>query len=90
MDKDRLSKLLDAEVRAWAAKPYDTLVAELQDVAAYGRGEGADFHQFEVLLLENEPDYLHVSLAIDDGSLRRSFAPLCRDFILHRDGRVEV
>ena len=90
MKKAQLQSLLDAEVDAWAKKPYATLIEELPDVVAYERGDGADAHQFEVQMLEHEPDYVHVCISIDDGSFRWSFAPLTRSFIVHRDGRVET
>jgi len=90
MDKPRLQSLLDAETKTWAAKPYDQLVQDLNDVVAYGRGEGEDSHQFEVQIIEREETYLHVLVSIDDASLWRSFSPLTRGFFAHRDGRVEL
>ena len=65
------------------------MVEELIDVVAYDRGHDADHHQFEVQMIENEPEYAHVIVSIDDGSFMRSFAPLTCGFIVHRDGRVE-
>ena len=90
MDKSRLQGLLDAETKLWAAKSYDLLAQELDDVAAYSRGEGEDFHQFEVQIVEHEETYLHILVSVDDASLRRSFSPLTTGFIVHRDGRVEL
>ena len=89
MNKKRLQDLLDAETSIWSHKPFAKLVEELTDVVAYGRGSEADSHQFEVQMIEHEPDYVHVIVSIDDGSFMRSFAPLTRGFIVHRDGRVE-
>ena len=89
MKKQHLRELLDAEIEAWSGKSCTALVGELSDVVAYERGAGADFHQFEVQMLENEPGYVHVSISIDDGTLMKSIAPLNRSFIVHRDGRVE-
>ena len=90
MDKPRLQGLLDAEAKSWAAKPFDQLVLDLSDVAAYGRSEGEDFHQFEVQIVEREEDFLHILISVDDGSLWRSMSPLTRGFFVHRDGRVEL
>ena len=91
MEKEDLRKLLDAEVASWAEKPFEQLIAELDDVVAYGRNEGdAAFHQFEIMPLERKDAYIHVSVSIDDGTLWRSFSPLSRDFIVYRDGRVEI
>ena len=90
MHRKELRALLDAEIAAWAAKSFDDLVEELRDVVAYERGDGAEAHQFEVLLLEEEDAYLHISISVDDGSFLKSMAPETRSFIVHRDGRVET
>jgi hypothetical protein len=57
---------------------------------AYERGGGASYHQFEVQMIEHQPDYVHVVVSIDDGSFLRSISPMTRSFIVRRDGRVEV
>lgn len=90
MTKAELQKLLDAEVAELSRRPYARLVEELSDVLAYERGSGAVHHQFEVEMVEHEPDYVHIIVSVDDGSFSRSFAPLCRSFIVRRDGRVEL
>jgi hypothetical protein len=89
MDKTALQSLLDREIEEWSSKSFTKLIEELADVVAYPRGGKSDFHQFEVQMIEKEPEYLHVLVSIDDGSLRRSFSPLTRGFIIYRDGRVE-
>ena len=90
MIKKRLQDLLDAETSNWSRKSFDNLVEELTDVVAYGRGSEATFHQFEVQMIEHEPDYVHIIVSIDDGSFVRFCAPLTRGFIVHRDGRVDM
>ncbi len=90
MNKKRLRDLLDAETDSWSKKSYSRLIDELDDVIAYTRGDGADFHQFEIEMIEHEPEYVHVMVSIDDGSLVRSFSPLTRGFIVLVDGRVEM
>ncbi len=90
MKKTRLKSLLDAETAVWSQKTFTELVEELADVAASQRGQGADFHQFEAEAIEVTPDYIHVLLSVDDGSLWRAYSPLTRGFIVHRDGRVEI
>ena len=90
MDKKRLQDLLDAETSDWSQKSFASLAEELTDVVAYQRGNEADYHQFEVQMIEHEPDYVHVIVSIDDGSFLKSFAPLTRGFIVHRDGRVDM
>ena len=89
MDKTALQSLLDREVEEWSRKPFAMLIDELGDVVSYQRGGKSDFHQFEVQMIEKEPEYLHILVSIDDGRFRRWVAPLTRGFIVHRDGRVE-
>ncbi len=89
MNKKRLQDLVDAETSDWSRKSFANLVEELTDVVAYERGSDADFHQFEVQMIEHKPDYVHVIVSIDDGSFVRFCAPVTRGFIVHRDGRVE-
>ena len=55
----------------------------------YERGEGSTWHQVEVVLLEHEAEYVHVSLSVDDGSLLKVMLPLSHSFIVYRDGRVD-
>jgi hypothetical protein len=90
MTKSELQRLLDAEVAALSRRSYARLVDDLPDVLAYERGGGASYHQFEVRMIEHEPDYVHVVVSIDDGSFLRSISPMTRSFIVRRDGRVEV
>lgn len=89
MKKKRLQELLDIEADRWSRKSYVLLVRELEDVVSYGRGEGDDFHQFEVQRIESDPEFVHVLLSIDDGSFRKSFSPQTSGFFVFRDGRVE-
>jgi len=89
MKKHQLQSLLNAEVDEWAGKSYSKLVEDLADIAAYERSNDDGFYQFEVQMIEHEPDYVHVIVSIDDGSFLRSLKPLSWSFIVHRDGRVE-
>ena len=82
--------MLDAEVGELSRRSYAELVDDLSDVLAYERGGGASYHQFEVQMIEHEPDYVHVVVSVDDGSFLRSVSPISRCFIVHRDGRIEV
>jgi hypothetical protein len=89
MTIDQLRRLLTAEVEYWSGLSYDQLIEELFDVVAYP-GESKELaHQFEIQLLEQEPDYVHVCVSVDDGTLRMALTPLTHSFIVHRDGRVE-
>jgi len=90
LEKKHLRDLLDHETSDWSQKSYSHLIEELADVVAYTRGEGANFHQFEVEMIEQELEYVHVIMSIDDGSFARSFTPLTRGFIVYRNGLVEM
>ena len=82
--------MLDAEVDELSRRSYATLVDDLSDVLACERGGGASYHQFEVQMIEHEPDYVHILVSVDDGGFLRSFSPITRSFIVHRDGRIEI
>ena len=90
MTKSELQRLLDAEVDELSRRSYARLVDDLPDVLAYQRGDGASYHQFEVQMIEHEPDYVHILVSVDDGGFLRSFSPITRSFIVHRDGRIEI
>ena len=74
----------------WAKKPLDQIVNELRQPVGYERGKDEAWHQFELNLLENTPEYIHVGVSVDDGSFLWSSAPKSSSFIVHRDGRTEV
>jgi hypothetical protein len=57
------------------------LIAELHDVQAYVVEVDSKQYQVEVQLLENANAYVHVLVAVDDGSLPWSIVPLTRNFI---------
>ena len=41
-------------------------------------------YQIEVVLLEDTPEYLHVSIAVDDGSLPASILPESESFLCRK------
>ena len=71
-------------------RSFEDLAVDFRDVVAYQRGSGDGYHQFEVQLLENKADYLHICVSIDDGGFAKFIAPMTRSFIVHKDGRVEI
>jgi hypothetical protein len=77
-------KVLDSEVKRWSAMPCKQLVSELHEV----QGSEVEFeskqYQVEVELLENTEKYLHVTVAVDDGSLPASISPLTHSFICQK------
>lgn len=83
MTADALREALRREVAAWSAKPYDALVAELPEVAAYEAKLDGEDYQVEVQLIEHTPGYLHVMVAVDDGGWR-AWKPLTGSFLVYR------
>jgi hypothetical protein len=77
--------VLDAETKRWSAKTCSQLVRELSDVQAYELEIESKRYQVEVELLENTAQYVHVVVAVDDGSLPASFRPLAATFLLYKD-----
>lgn len=78
--RDEWRRVLDAEVGRWSAMPYDQLVTALSDHQAYEVELDAKKYQVEVEVLEVAEKYLHIIVAVDDGSLPASVLPLSRSF----------
>jgi hypothetical protein len=79
--RERWREVLDAEMRRWSAMSCEELVAKLlDDVHAYEVEVNSQTYQVEVELLENTDRYLHVMVAVDDGSLF-SLGSVTKDFI---------
>lgn len=74
-------KVLDSEVKRWSAMSCGQLVSELHEVQGYEVEFESKQYQVEVELLENTEKYLHVMVAVDDGSLPASVSPLTHSFI---------
>jgi hypothetical protein len=79
--REEWRKVLDSEMEIWSSKSYEQLLAELPDIETYEVELDSKTYQVEVELLEKTPDYIHVMLAVDDGSLPASIAPLTQTFI---------
>ena len=82
--REKWRKVLDSEVQRWSAMPFEQLVSELGDQQVYEVEVDSKKYQVEVELLENTDRYVHVMVAVDDGSLPASLAPLTHSFICHR------
>jgi hypothetical protein len=61
--------------------PCDRLLSELSDVKAYEVEYESKTYQIEVEILENIATYVHVMVAVDDGSLPTSMSPETDSFI---------
>ncbi|HXE09115.1 MAG TPA: hypothetical protein VN612_14535 [Acidobacteriaceae bacterium] len=82
--RDRRAKwapVLGAEVTRWSGKPCEQLIDELRESQAYQIEVESKLYQFEVLLVENTSDYVHVTISVDDGRLPESMFPLTEGFI---------
>jgi hypothetical protein len=82
--RDEWRKVLDSEVKRWSALSLDELVSRLHGHQAYEVEFESKRYQVEVELLENTEQYLHVVVAVDDGSLPASISPLCHSIIRQR------
>ena len=73
--REQWRPVLDAELKRWGAKSSEQLLAELGEVQAN------KMYQVEVEILENTEKYVHVLVAVDDGSLPAGLLPLSSSFI---------
>ena len=81
--------VLDAETERWSSMSCEHLIAELHDARAYVVEIDSKRYQVEVELLENTNAYIHVLVAVDDGSLPSSNVPLTQSFICQKGGARE-
>jgi len=68
-------------MKRWSDKPVHQLLSELKDEQVYQLRFDSKDYNVEVQLLENTDQYIHVSVAVDDGGLPASFRPLSESFI---------
>ena len=81
--REEWQKVLDSEVKRWSAMSYGQLASELRnDLQEYQIEFESKQYNVEVELLENTDQYLHVVVAVDDGSLPASISPLCHSIIV--------
>ena len=79
--REEWRKILDSEVKRWSALSSEQLASRLQELQAYEVEFDSKKDQVEVELLENTEQYLHVVVAVDDGSLPVSISPVTHSFI---------
>jgi hypothetical protein len=73
-------------MKRWSTKSCEQLLAELGEVQAYETEFERRKYQVEVEILENTEKYVHVMVAVDDGSLPASIRPLSASFISEKKG----
>jgi len=83
--REQWRPVLDAEVKRWSAISPEQLIRELRDQQVYEVEFDSKTYQVEVELLENTAKYLHVMVAVDDGSVPASIHPLSYSFIRHKN-----
>jgi hypothetical protein len=79
--REEWRKVLDSEVQRWSAMSCEQVLSELHDLLAYEVELDSQKYQVEVELLENTDKYVHIMVAVDDGSLPASISPLTHTII---------
>lgn len=79
--REQWRPVLDAELKRWGAKSSEQLLAELGQVKAYEIEFENKMYQVEVEILENTEKYVHVLVAVDDGTLPAAILPLSASII---------
>jgi hypothetical protein len=77
-------KVLDLEVQRWSAMPYDQFVSALGENQVYEVEFDSKPYQVEIEILANTEQYVHVAMAVDDGSLPASILPVIDSFIRNK------
>ena len=68
----------------------EQLLDKLREPQAYELLHDSKRYQFEVRLIENTVEYVHIVIAIDDGTLPASLLPLTQSFIRQKRQSVEA
>ncbi len=77
-------QVLDREVQHWSAMSPGELEAVLAKQQNYEVEFNSKRYQVEVDVLENTPEFLHVVISVDDGSLPASLLPVSRGFLCRK------
>jgi hypothetical protein len=85
--REEWHKVLRAELGRWSSMSCSEILAELKTRDVYEVIADSRQYQVEVVLLEDTPEYLHVSVAVDDGSLPASILPESDSFISRKAQR---
>jgi hypothetical protein len=82
--REEWRKVLQSELSRWSSMTCNDVLAELRARDVYELVAESKQYQVEVVLLENTPEYLHVSIAVDDGSLPGSMRPESESFLCRK------
>jgi hypothetical protein len=86
--REQWRPVLTAETKRWSAKSCEQLISELSDEQSYEVEAGSKIFQVEVQLLENTEKYVHVLVAVDDGTLPASISPLTETFLQYKTDHI--
>ena len=76
--------MLQRELSRWSSMSSNDVLAELGTRDVYEVVVASRQYQVEVVVLENTPEYLHVGIAVDDGSLPASIRPESESFLCRK------
>ena len=85
--REQWRRVLDIEVQRWSAMTPEQLASALDEEQVYEVDLDSKNYQVEVELLQNTEEYLHVMVAVDDGSLPASMLPEIDSFICYKKFR---
>ena len=85
--REEWQRVLQTERRRWSSMSCDMVLAELKRRDVYEVVADSKRYQVEVELLQDTPDYLHMSIAVDDGSLPASIHPASESFLCRKSER---
>ena len=89
MDREEARRLLLEELAPYGRLPYDELVANIgEDRYLQVRGPTGTEYQIEIQFMwdHKQGGDIRVLAAIDDGSFRGAFRPVCEDLVVTPSG----
>ena len=84
--REHWRRVLDIELQRWSAMTPEQLASASDEERVYEVELDSKMYQV-VEILENTEEYLHVMVAVDDGSLPASMAPETQSFIRNKKVR---
>ena len=82
--REEWRNVLQRELSRWSSMSSNDVLAELGTRDVYEVVVASRQYQVEVVVLENTPEYLHVGIAVDDGSLPASIRPESESFLCRK------
>ena len=82
--REEWRNVLQREMSRWSSMSSNDVLPELGTRDVYEVVVASRQYQVEVVVLENTPEYLHVGIAVDDGSLPASIRPESESFLCRK------